>query len=64
MTTGDEFHNFSRFNFINETNKEAEKLEAEIKSLKLEVEKCKMADDTGGDKIRKKLTEGLQVIIQ
>jgi hypothetical protein len=59
---GDEFQNFSRFNFINETNKEAEKLETEIKLLKLEVDKCKKAEDTGGDKIRKKLLEGLQVL--
>lgn len=57
---GDEFQNFSRFNFINETNKEAEKLEEEIKQLKVEVERCKKSEDTGGDKIRKKLLEGLQ----
>eukprot|EP00026_Physarum_polycephalum_P002978 Phypoly_transcript_02987.p1 GENE.Phypoly_transcript_02987~~Phypoly_transcript_02987.p1 ORF type:complete len:614 (+),score=97.37 Phypoly_transcript_02987:98-1939(+) len=57
---GNEFQNFSRFNFINETHKQCDMLEASIHTLKEELEQSKKASDTGGDKIRKKLLEGLQ----
>jgi hypothetical protein len=61
ILSGDEFQNFSRFNFINETHKQCDMLEASINTLKEELEQSKKASDTGGDKIRKKLLEGLQV---
>lgn len=61
--TGDEFQNFSRFNFINETYKQCDMLEAAIATLRTEAEQSKKASDTGGDKIRKKLLEGLQACL-